>query len=69
MLPFLSTEPMIGDPSYDWKSFKETKLRRFPSESSKFHWKRYIGSGVDGVVLRACLDDGKQVAVKFVSFS
>lgn len=59
---------MTGDPSCQWKSFKEAKLRRFPDELSTFHWEKYIGTGEDGVVLEARLDDARRVAVKIVSF-
>ncbi|KAM7182889.1 hypothetical protein V8F33_013941 [Rhypophila sp. PSN 637] len=69
MLSFLSTEPMQGDPSCKWENFKNAKLRRFPGELSAFRWERYIGTGEDGVVLEARLDDGTPVAVKIFRHS
>ncbi|KPM35936.1 hypothetical protein AK830_g10644 [Neonectria ditissima] len=66
-LPFTSPLPKVGDPSLDWEEFKHPKLRRFPRHSD-INLGRFIGRGVDGLVIKARLRGSEDcVAVKIVS--
>ncbi|KAI1499395.1 hypothetical protein F5X99DRAFT_430776 [Biscogniauxia marginata] len=64
MLPFISHEPKEGEPSCHWKNFEEPRLRRFPKSPATFNWKEHLGTGVDGIVLKAQTGAGNLVAVK-----
>lgn len=63
---FLSEEPKIGDPSCEWMNFRKPKLRRFPISAAPLMWKKHLGTGSDGIVLKANTRDGEVVAVKIV---
>lgn len=50
---FTSPEPLSGDPSLLWEDFREPRLRRFPEPIEHLSLGRYLGCGIDGVVLKA----------------
>jgi hypothetical protein len=55
--PFLSNEPMVGDPPCRWADFLSPKLRRFPHDLETLSWQRYLGHGVEGCVSTIRLGD------------
>ncbi|KLU90694.1 hypothetical protein MAPG_10546, partial [Magnaporthiopsis poae ATCC 64411] len=61
---FLSEEPKVGDPSYEWESFKSPKLREYPKPPTSLRFKKFIGGGEEGVVFRARTESDVPVAVK-----
>ncbi|KAK4040182.1 hypothetical protein C8A01DRAFT_15897, partial [Parachaetomium inaequale] len=48
--PFLSTEPLQGDPPGCWADFLSPKLRRFPGCTHHIHWKKHLRHGGEGIV-------------------
>jgi hypothetical protein len=48
--PFLSPDPMHGDPPCHWTDFLSPKLRRFPSSTQEIHWEKHLGHGGEGIV-------------------
>ncbi|KAL8282594.1 hypothetical protein RB600_005844 [Gaeumannomyces tritici] len=65
-LSFLSYEPKAGDAPYEWKDFDAAKLRQYPKPPSSLRFRRYIGGGIEGVVLHARAENDEEVAVKIV---
>ncbi|KAL8377051.1 hypothetical protein RB595_007945 [Gaeumannomyces hyphopodioides] len=63
-LSFLSYEPKVGDAPYEWKDFDAQKLRQYPKPPSSLKFRKYIGGGIEGVVLRARAENDEEVAVK-----
>lgn len=65
--PFLSNEPMEGDPPCHWADLLSPKLRRFPRSDERIHWKRHLGHGGEGIVLLVAFGESKEIfALKIV---
>lgn len=64
---FLSHEPKVGDPSYEWQNFKHPKLRKYPKPLESLRFRNFIGAGEEGMVFRCWTKDNEEVAVKVVS--
>ncbi|KAK0727524.1 hypothetical protein B0T26DRAFT_868802 [Lasiosphaeria miniovina] len=60
--PFLSNDPMEGDPPCSWSDFLEPKLRCFPRpDDAKLPHLECLGNGIEGLVAKLQFDDGGQV--------
>lgn len=69
-LPFISSEPKVGDPPLEWADFKSPKLRRFPGAQDHIELQRFLGRGEEGIVIKAQVEGQEDpVAIKIVSQS
>lgn len=66
MLPFLSDEHNVDDPSCYLADFRAPKLRQFPKPPNSLRWKCFLGAGENGFVISAKTVTRSMVAVKFV---
>jgi hypothetical protein len=65
--PFLSNDPMQGDPPCDWSDFLSPQLRRFPRAYTKIRLRKALGHGIEGCVARVKFDqDDSRFALKIV---
>ncbi|AEO56690.1 hypothetical protein MYCTH_2078222, partial [Thermothelomyces thermophilus ATCC 42464] len=63
--PFLSSEPMQGEPPCRWADFLSPKLRRFPRDGQRVRWVKFLGHGAEGIVCRVRFgDDNQHFALK-----
>ncbi|AEO65572.1 uncharacterized protein THITE_35330, partial [Thermothielavioides terrestris NRRL 8126] len=60
--PFLSSEPMQGDPSCTWASYLLPQLRRFPQDGKPIHFRKFLGHGVEGCVARVKFGEDQDTA-------
>lgn len=68
--PFLTTDPLEGDPPCAWKDdFLTPRLRRFPRAGDKIHLRQFLGNGIEGCAVRVQFgDDDTDFALKIVRF-
>jgi hypothetical protein len=67
-LPFLSNDPMEGDPPTQWTDFLTPQLRQFSLVYNQMHVQEVIGHGIEGCVARVKFDDDElSYAIKIVS--
>ncbi|KAL2015729.1 hypothetical protein VTK56DRAFT_4900 [Thermocarpiscus australiensis] len=59
--PFLSREPMQGDPPCHWADFVSPKLRRFPHGDGFITWDEFLGHGAEGSVSAVRFGDARDV--------
>jgi hypothetical protein len=72
--PFLSSEPMEGDPPCRLADFLMPQLRHFPYsiDAPTLTWQDYLGNGAEGCVSTIDVGDGLNLgplALKVVGYS